>query len=164
MSPNTDLGVWHGNHSTYSNAVSLTAVQAQLKKGPRFDRSKPVRPFRRYGRTAGCRQGIARPPGRGSVGSPGRGVFRAPACRSSRSIPSGLARPGYLLRLVPKSLGPACALRSHPRHIHASTFGSEKPTCRAIVLMTARQGLHAVVLCLGAHRSDTPTRAATPLS
>ena len=41
-------------------------------------------------------------------------------------------------------------------HIHLSTFAPEKPTRRDVILTTTRQGRHAVVPCMSAHRSDTP--------
>ena len=53
-------------------------------------------------------------------------------------------------------------LRSHPpEHFRSGAA----PTCRAIKLMTSRQGLHAVVPCVSLRvGSDTPTRLTRPCS
>ena len=74
--------------------------------------------------------------GRSFVRSPqNQRFFGAAATILIRHRPSTLARSG---------------------HIHLSTFAPEKPTRRDVILTTTRQGRHAVVPCMSAHRSDTP--------
>ncbi len=76
-------------------------------------------------------------------------------CWLHKLHPKWLNAPRSLRAQVTSTSSTCAASPSCSGHIHLSTFGREQRTSRAVIPMTSRQGLRAVVVCAGVRVART---------